>query len=239
LKASALKLVIGFGKNNIIGIDMFTVIVPTMWKFEPFVQFLEDLTSAAPVNEILVINNNKQETPNHPVLNHPMINQIIPENNMFVNPAWNINDDLIFDLKVFHRMWPHISPERGVYGISAGNVEMGQEPVTTGEIFVRHCTTPYHNVTHFGFGQFMMFNKNNYTPIIDGLDIYWGDNFIYDTMYYKMNQNYQITNMFHYTPYASTVTKIPDHNEHRIYNEVMPQFFNRIRVENANRTGFY
>jgi hypothetical protein len=236
---------------------MFTVIVPTMWKFEPFVQFLEDMTSAAPVNEILVINNNKQETPNHPVLNHPMINQIIPENNIFVNPAWNIgvreakndrvcivNDDLIFDLKVFHRMWPHISPERGVYGISAGNVEMGQEPVTTGEIFVRHCTTPYHHSTHFGFGQFMMFNKNNYTPILNGLDIYWGDNFIYDTMYYKMNQNYQITNMFHYTPYASTVTKIPDHNEryqneHRIYNQEMPVLLNKIRVENANRTGFY
>lgn len=235
---------------------MFSVVVPTMWKFEPFIQFVEDMTSATPVDEIIIINNNRDQTPNHSVLNHPKVQHIVCDHNIFVNPAWNlgvrlarndrvciVNDDLIFDLKVFHRMWPHIHPERGVYGMSAGNVEMGQEPITTGEINVRHCPTPYHHITHFGYGQFMMFNKNNYIPIIDGLDIYWGDNFIYDTMYFKMNQNYHITNMFHYTPYASTVTTLSDHSEryqreHYVYNMEMPKILHDLRVNNSYRTGF-
>ena len=234
---------------------MFTVVIPTMWKFKPFLQFVEDMASIAHVGEIIIIDNNKSETPEHRVLNHPKVRHVVCDNNIFVNPAWNlgvelaqnervciINDDLIFDLKVFYRMWPHISPERGVYGMSAGNVQMNQVPITTGEIDVYHCTTPYHHSTHFGFGQFMMFNKNNYIPIIDGLDIYWGDNFIYDTMFFQMNQNYQIANMFHYTPYATTVTKLADHSEryqreHFIYNQKMPELLHNLKVSNSYRTG--
>lgn len=237
---------------------MFSVIVPTMWKFEPFNQFLLDLTSVPNVGEIILINNNKRETPDIvATLNHPKIKHFVFDQNIYVNPAWNfgversffnkiciINDDLIFDLKVFHRMEHHVSPLRGVYGMCAGKEEMGQIPVTDGEINIRHCTTPYNHHTHFGYGQFMMFDKRNWTPILQGLDIYWGDNFIYDTMFFSMNQNYHITNMFHYTPYSTTASKLPEHmemyhREQKLYNERMPSIIHNIRVANAQRTGFF
>lgn len=89
----------------------------------------------------------------------------------------------------------------------------------------------------------MFLNRNNWVPIIDGLDICWGDNFVYDTQYFMMNQNYLITNLLHHTPYATTTSTIPEaidmmNREGVVYNREMPVLLEKIRIENSYRTGF-
>lgn len=79
----------------------------------------------------------------------------------------------------------------------------------------------------------MFFNKANWTQIPEGLKIYWGDNFIYDTFHYKTSQNHLITNMFFYTPCATTTKTLEDpanivRQEGLIYNQVMPNIINSI-----------
>jgi hypothetical protein len=235
---------------------MFTVIVPTMWKYPPFYEFLSDMLMMPSVGEIFIIDNNPDERPNLPILSHKNIRIETFGRNIYVNPAWNYavplskydriclyGDDLIFDLKLFHRMIPHISPVRGVFGISPGVVDTIQKPVSTGEIEIQHSPTPYNFRDHLGFGMLMFMHKTNWIPIPDGLDLFWGDNFIYDTQFLMMNQNYIITNLLHHTPYASTTSTLPEVNtklldENEIYNQIMPSLLEKIKLENTYRTGF-
>jgi hypothetical protein len=89
----------------------------------------------------------------------------------------------------------------------------------------------------------MFMHKTNWIPIPDGLDLFWGDNFIYDTQFLMMDQNYIITNLLHHTPYASTTSTLPEVNtklldENEIYNQIMPSLLEKIKLENTYRTGF-
>ncbi len=226
-----------------------------MWKFEPFLDFVSDMAAQMSVGEIIIIDNAPNDTPSHPVLGHPKVKKITFGRNIYVNPAWNkgvelsqfdrlciVNDDIIFDLKLFNRMLPFVSPTRGAFGISPGVKDTDQAPVTTGEINLVHSTIPYNYRSHLGFGMLMMCHKHNWVPIIDGLDIYWGDNYIYDTQFFALNQNWLITNMFHYTPYATTCSKLENVNEfmsreHMVYNREMPSIIENIRRNNNYRTG--
>lgn len=217
----------------------YTIVVPTMWRYPPFIEFLKDLVNEFLVREIIIINNDKEKTP--PILAHPKIKMYwFEQGNIGVNPAWNygvrnatedkiciMNDDVIFDLKVFNKLYDKLTPDTGVYGLCPGDPIHNQPAVTNGIIDFICTPIPYNYSTHFGFGQLMFFNKANWTPIPEGLKIYWGDNFIYDTFYHKLNQNHLITNMFFYTPCATTTSTLENpgsivNQEGVIYNQVMP-----------------
>lgn len=219
----------------------FSVIVPTMWKYEPFLGFLKDLVNEYLVREIIIINNDRDKTPNDPILQHKKIGLYwFNEGNIGVNPAWNfgvrnsnedliclMNDDIIFDTKIFSRLFDKLDESSGVYGLCPGDPIHNQPPVTNGLIDLIQTPVPYHYSTHFGFGQLMFLHKSNWTPIPDGLKIYWGDNFVYDTHYHKLNNNHIITNMFFHTPCAVTTSTIIDageilSRENIVYNQVMP-----------------
>ena len=236
---------------------MITVVVPTMWKYAPFLKFVEDMVEVPSIGEIIIIDNDPSVTPTSSIFTHPKVNCISYGKNIYVNPAWNIgtkiakydkicliNDDVIVDLKLFHRMDQFLNPNIGLCGICPGNVkDFNQIPITTGEIILLHCATPYDYRFHFGLGTLMFFHRDVYVPIIDGLDLYWGDNFIYDTLFYKLNQNYHITNTFYHTPFAVTTSTINNsyeilNRESIVYNREMPSLLAKIKEENKYRTGF-
>lgn len=226
---------------------MITVVIPTMWKYKPFIRFLTDLTWVSSIGEIIIIDNNPTERPDDRVLNFPRIKLVTFGHNIYVNPAWNLgveqaqydkicllNDDVIVDLKIFNRMNMFLNPSVGLCGICPGlTEEFGHLPIDTGEINLIHTPFQYNARTHFGLGTLMFFHKDVYIPVIEGLDLYWGDNFIYDTLYYKMNNNYLITNCFYYSPNAQTTSTIENANEilnreSMIYNREMPKIIHEI-----------
>jgi len=165
---------------------MISVVIPTMWKFRPFLQFLEDMLDSPAVGEVIIINNDAVKTPVDHVLSNPKVRMYDFGKNIYVNPAWN-------------------------FGVAQSKFEM-------------------------------FFHRDVYIPIIDGLDLYWGDNFIYDTLFYKMNENYLITNCFYYSPNAQTTSTIQNANEilkreHIVYNTDMPAIINALWGSNRHRTG--
>lgn len=235
---------------------MYSVIIPTMWKFEPFVKFLGDLVDVPTVGQIVIINNAIGDTPTNDILNHDKITLVNLPKNIYVNPAWNLgveksifnkvcilNDDLVFDTKIFSKLFNILNNDfGGVIGLCGNEPKLDQPVFTDGTIDLIKCTTPYNHKIHFGFGMLMFLNKKHWTPIIDGLDIYWGDNFIYDTMYYKSNNNYMISNMFYHTPFNTTASTISNQsemyaNEHMVYNRDMPFIINQIWMNNRHLTG--
>ena len=221
--------------------NKISVIVPTMWKFEPFLDFIAELVQQDNIGEVIIINNNINDTPVHAVLTHPKIVMFNQEENIFVNPAWNLgvkhsrfdklcilNDDLIFDLKLINKVHKFLTPGKLV-GLSSGIVEYGQTPLTDGSINFEYFTTQ----ACYGLGCLMFITKQDWIDIPDAMKLYYGDNLIFDTMLYRFNQNYFITNMFHFTPYATTTSTLHDHasrseDEKAIYRPWIAEFKHKM-----------
>ena len=200
----------------------FSIVVPTMWKYAPFVNFLKDLVQFDMVGEIIIINNAIQETPDDTILSHPKIALYNCTKNIGVNPAWNLgvnyskfekicilNDDIQFDLKVFFHVEKYLNEQTGVIGICPGIAEFNQPPVTTGSISI----IPWTGQHTFGFGCLMFVHKSWYCPIPTECKIYYGDNWIFDTCLVRGQTNYLITDALMMTPYASTTSTVEAVNE--------------------------
>jgi FkbM family methyltransferase len=219
--------------------NRFSVVVPTMWRAEKtFLPFLEKLIRLDIISEILIINNDPSKTPVVPsILENRKIRMISFGENIYVNPAWNIgvalskndkicimNDDVQFDTKLFEKIVDHVNPSNGVTGISPGLEKFNQKKHTNNQIDIVEW-----NKDHtFGFGCLMFVHKQNWTPIPDNLKIYFGDNFIFDTLLRRGFKNYLITNIDYNTDYAQTtkdesITSGFMERESEIYQNLFPK----------------
>lgn len=211
---------------------MFSIIIPTMWKFEPFLDFLKILTRSPLVGEIIIINNNIKNTPNSSILSNEKIKIHDFQENIFVNPAWNygvktsqydllciMNDDLVFDVSIFDVISPILTPDVGLFGLisnvdanhkiinPSSSIKLSKIPFyeVTGVWYV-----PWHQLSTFnipfpyGVGQLMFINKCNWVDIPEDLLVYCGDCFIYDTQQLAGRDVYGIENLWHYTPFSVT-----------------------------------
>ena len=198
--------------------NKFTIVVPTMWRYAPFLNFLEDLVEFDQVDDIIVINNNIASTPTNLVLQHSKIRMVNHPANVYVNPAFNqgvamakndkiclLNDDMIFDFKIFYHVDRVLNEHSGVIGISPGLDEFNQPPFTSGAIKI----IPWAGHHSFGFGCLMFVHKAWWIDIPKEFALYYGDNWIFDTCIIRGRQNYLITDALHYTPYATTCKDLP------------------------------
>jgi len=106
---------------------MLSIIIPTMWRYEPFFEILPTIVDLECVGEIIIINNDVQRTPNLAVLNHPKIVMHNSPENLYVCPAWNLgaklatnekmaflSDDVHINLNVFQKVHDFMTPETGM-----------------------------------------------------------------------------------------------------------------------------
>ena len=228
--------------------EKFTVVVPTMWRYEPFKNVIQQLIESYDVGEIIIINNDPGRT--FPLPTNPKIKNITYGYNVGVNPAWNagvaaasnnlvciLNDDLAFDVSVFSQVRSYLQMNNtGVIGICPGRPEYGQPPLTDGSIDIIpwDMSDPVHT---FGFGCLMFVRKDSWTPIPEELKIYYGDYFIFDNYLYSGKRNYLITNINHSTPYASTCTTIgldveqTQAREGEAYATILEQIRNPLNIQ--------
>jgi len=170
--------------------DKFSVVIPTMWRaMDLMPELLESLVAHELVGEVIIINNEVNNTPTLSVLRHPKIVMIDQETNIMVNPAWNLgveiakynkmcfcNDDIVFDVRLFNKIYDRITPEYGPHGIIWGKEEFNQPPTTDGSIdFIEwkpgdviHC-----------FGQLHFQHKDSWIPIHSDLKMFYGDDWIF------------------------------------------------------------
>ena len=198
---------------------MFSVVIPTMWKFRQFERVLPSLLQYEKVGEVILFNNDPQKTPES-IKNmvHPKLKVFDFGRNIGVNPAWNmgvwnakfdniciLNDDVVFDFSVFDLVEPLLSdPNTGVIGMNAGVKDLGQPLFSDGYTEIQ----PWQGEHTCGFGCLFFIHKNNYHYIPEALVIYYGDNFIFDICLLNKKTNYIITNLTFYTPFATTVGEV-------------------------------
>jgi hypothetical protein len=169
---------------------MFTVVIPTMWKPDTFEQQLILLCRSKYVDEIILINNEKEKTPYYYILNNEKILHIKPDNNLIVNPSWNIgvllsknnnicllNDDLLFDMNIFEFMSNH--KDKYLCGLSMYNQDQ--------EFNLTQATHRTH-----GFGCMMFTRKDQYEYIPKSIKLFYGDDYLFEVNKIKGRQNYFI-----------------------------------------------
>jgi hypothetical protein len=186
---------------------MFTIVVPTMWKYPPFIEFLYKLVALDLISEINIINNAIGDTPNDAILNNPKIKMNCFDKNIFVNPAWNygvataktdqiciMNDDIDFDTNIFELLQGIISP--------GSMATISTEPATTGEIELKRY---YKGMHVLNGGTLMFIHRKDWIDIPAGLDFLYGDNWIWETMMLRNNIITIIDNIKCYTPMSVTM----------------------------------
>jgi hypothetical protein len=207
-----------------------TIVVPTMWRYAPFLNFLQHMLQSELVERVIVINNQSSLTPTDSVLQHSKLVMLDFGQNTFVNPAWNIgvaysstdivclaNDDITFDLRVFDRAVRWFRPNHGALGLAHGPV--------TGDIEFQ----PRSNESVFGFGQLMFVHASTWTDIPSDLLVYFGDNWIFDLNKHRWGCNHLIHNLLHHTPHAQTSRE----QVHRLEGEreIYHGYLNKLRIK--------
>lgn len=198
---------------------MLSVITPTMWVPETFCDFLQYVVKQECVGEVIIINNAVDKTPDHSVLSHPKIRMVNCDENIYVNPAWNLgaqmaffehlcflSDDVIVDLRAFYKADDFMAktPDMGMLYICPGYEEQQQPKVTTGEIEIE--SSPVTN--RYGYGAFFFVHKNSWNPIPEQFKIWFGDHFTFMHFQLQRKVSYYIKNCFFSTPWAVTVKDI-------------------------------
>lgn len=206
---------------------MISVIVPTMWVHEPFLNFIGNITQLNCIGEIVIINNCVQDTPNHDSLKHSKIKMHNMHRNIFVNPAWNLgaslsqyenlcflSDDVMVDLKVFLEADKFLSKEIGVlgfgyhpslmnfqrYGIIPDNLDVFK---VTGDIKI--LEERWNGITEMdGNGGLFFIHKDNYVPIPEDFLISGGDVWTFECQRILGRKNYYINKCFFYSHWGVT-----------------------------------
>ena len=200
-------------KSN--NVDKFSVVIPTMWRaLDVFERALKNYLDHELIDEVIIIDNDKRATPDLALLKHSKVKLFTMEQNIFVNPAWNLgvslskndkliiaNDDIEFDVKLIEKIHPRIRADNGVHGIISGE-EKFMHPLSTDYSIDFKEWEPGDN-THC-FGQLMFLHKDNWNPIDDNLKIYYGDDAIFHWHLFKGLTNYMIYNIKFHSPMAAT-----------------------------------
>jgi hypothetical protein len=218
-----------------------SLIFPSMGRYPPIFQFLEDLCQMPDVGEILFVNNDEERirpqlTPT--LLNNPKFKLLGNGTNIGCNGGWNLgaseaeneilgfcNDDLIWPIQALFRIQDYLSSEIPVIGMSAGDSVWKQHPLVDGKIDITKWETGEH--TH-GFGMLFFCLKEWWVPIPSSLFMYEGDAWVFDTTLIRNKPIYLLTNMMYKTPFAVTSSEIGSNellmNEHRIYGEALDKW---------------
>ena len=207
---------------------MISVIVPTMWAYDPFLNFLENVLQLNCIGEVIIINNLVQDTPNHLALNHPKVKMHNMHQNIYVNPAWNLgaqlsnydtlcflSDDVLVDLRIFQEADKFVTKEIGVVGfgyhpamfnLHAQKIIESNEVdnyIVTGDLKIKEMSES--GLVHkTGNGALFFLHKQNYVSIPDEFLISGGDNWIYECQTILGRINYFINDCFFYSPWSVT-----------------------------------
>jgi glycosyltransferase involved in cell wall biosynthesis len=190
---------------------MLSVIVPTLWEVPGFKYFINVVAESTSVKEVLIIDNAshiRYALANGPFFSHPKLKIIPLPENVGTNQAWNIgafiaesdniallNDDVFFDIsalaKIDHKLLNH--PEIGL--ICANTQRLYGAGVTSNDISFERTLQDM----HVGAGTMIFLHKAKYRKIPKELRIYYGDNYLWDTLRAEGYHHYKLINCAYFS----------------------------------------
>lgn len=173
--------------------SMFSVVIPTMWSIPYYTSALvENYVKSELIAEVIIIDNNHEMYVHNDIYNHEKVHLKVMDQNIFVNPAWNLgvemskcnkviisNDDIVIkpdemlEFLINDTTWDCIGIDTISYTERSSRFELNQ----------LHRNNTSNNLISipYGYGCLMIIDKSNWTPIPDNIKIYFGDNWITNT----------------------------------------------------------
>lgn len=217
--------------------EKFSVIVPTMWRCpDLFNKLLNEIVQNRLVDEILIINNDVNNTPDWPILNNSAIILLNQDKNIGPDQGWALgiklsknnlicicSDDIYFDNLLFTKIQSYIIPENGVFGIDGNNRYKNGN-----EINFQKLDIP---ASVYEYGQLMFFYKTNFIGFPSELFYYFFDTMLFDSHTYRGFNNYVIINSNFQAKNHVTINLIGDNNS-KFSSELI--FYRKWLKENFN-----
>ncbi len=187
---------------------MISLIIPTMWKYAPFHEFLMQCLQNPHVSDCVLIDNDHAHAPDNLPAHHKL-NRINYNTNLFVNPSWNLgvyeakspimcfqNDDIQFDTHIYDHVvqFTQHTPNWGMLGLLRDACAHGAQGV--------HMPLAQQQFPN-GVGRLFFVQRQNWIDIPAEIPINYGDFFQW-RMQAKRQDNYFICNLPHDTPDSQT-----------------------------------
>lgn len=215
-----------------------------MWRYEPFLNFIQYVSKVPEVGEIIIINNDVKNTPAAARTLDSKFRILDQEENINVNASWNLgvqvsgydklcflNDDAAVDLKLFTVMDEWLTDQVGACGIVELIPGSNQPSFVNGSIDL----VPRTDQSCYGFGVLFFIHKNNWVTIPKELVWGFGDNWVFDTqVFYRKKINYLIANTHFYHAVSKTTNSvhISKEDKEKIYQQehsLYSQLFEYLR----------
>lgn len=231
-----------------------SVIIPTLQRdVETLNNLVSALVSDEIVDEVLIIDNSLQGYS----FDNAKVRVIVPEENLFVNPSWNLgvreakneyvclaNDDIRIANNFCTKVLENFSDNFGIVGMNTKDVintrnEENEVVIDINKVEITNSKEvgfrPVKFRTH-NFGIMMFFKKENYVEIPEDLKIFYGDDWIIYQANKKGKQSQVCTsqNIYHLGSLSSCKFVDVAKKEDKIYwNYVLPKYkriFNHVET---------
>lgn len=216
-----------------------SVVIPTLQiNLELLNNLIKALSNDSSVTEIIIIDNSTKGYTNE----NNKVRVIIPEENLFVNPSWNLgvkeakndivallNDDIIIPDNFCSEIVSKLTPEIGVVGYSENFVTITQDlrekPAKSEIEFKEIIGRPDH------WGIAIFFYKSSYFEIPKGLKIHFGDDWLIHKNLKAKRKNYIVVGqkIYHYS--SMSVKRIPSKTfkeERKIYKKHTLKWYQHV-----------
>ena len=192
-----------------------SAIIPTLWKAKDFTDHLVDvLVEDKSVGEIIIIDN----APADFFYENDKTITLWPDENIYVNPSWNLgieessydkfiifNDDIIVPYNFVSQLESLLTIERGIIGIDAPSVikidSFNDKNITflDREIELKSIIN-----RDWGFGIVMAGHRNSYYKIPKNIRIWYGDDYLTQMNTQQGKVNYVIDDIPIFTKMSAT-----------------------------------
>ena len=192
-----------------------SAIIPTLWKAKEFTDHLVDvLIEDESVGEIIIIDN----APGDFSYDNEKVVMLKQEENLYVNPSWNLgveeaaydkfiilNDDIIIPYNFVFELESMLTPDRGIIGIDErGVIKIPNFDSKNITFLDRKIDLKPLKKRNWGFGITLAGHRKSYHKIPEYIRIWYGDDYLVQMNNEHYKTNYIVDDLPIFTMMSAT-----------------------------------
>ena len=214
-----------------------SAIIPTLWKAKEFTDHLVDvLIEDESVGEIIIIEN----APADFSYDNEKVVMLRQEENLYVNPSWNLgveeaaydkfiilNDDIIIPYNFVFELESMLTPDKGIVGIDAASVIKVDNFSSKNITFLdRKIDLKPLKKRGWGFGITLAGHRKSYYKIPENIRIWYGDDYLVQMNNEHHRTNYIVDDLPIFTMMSAT-SDLEEFNEIKNIDHLMYDRFGK------------
>lgn len=205
---------------------MISVVIPTLQKdLNALKALLNNLNRDKAVGEIIIIDNSLKGFDH----NFEKLRFIIPEQNLYVNPSWNLgvreskfdyialfNDDVIVSDTFCTKLLPYLSEDKGIFGSFGDEIKYVDPEEFYATFEEKKIEASPTDCMINGFGVIMIGHKSAFPHIPEEMKVFCGDDYLFKINNDNRKKNYLIygEEIRHYGGLSSGCSSLKEIKEH-------------------------